>query len=188
MRKSDQGQAIVIVAIGLWVSVILLALVVDTGRISVEKSKLNRTAEGATLAGANMASDLMVTRAAMRQATAMAQPTPAPPITPTATPPLRDTLAWLTAEDITWLTSSPAARTPVAATALDYANRNGFGSANPKATVQVIYPYNYRDGDQTVRLRVQIVRDDFGMLLGGFWDRPSTSLEASSVSLLQILK
>jgi hypothetical protein len=179
------GQALVLVALALLAMVILLALVVDGGRLLAEKQQLQRGADGASQAGASMVGDLIVTRAAMRQATAMAAP---PEPSPTPTPPLTDSLAWLTPEDILWLTGSSEAQGLVCTMALNYADRNRVGTANPSVSVaEAVFPYAYEAGNRSVQVRVHIVRST-DLFLPGIWNQDRTVLDVTSTSDMQILK
>jgi len=172
-----RGQIVVIVAVLLMVVLIFLAVVVDAGRLYIEQARLARVAQAAADAGGSLVADQIVAFAATRQAEASAAPCPT--CTPTPDPQFAE--RWLTDGDRAQLVS-PALQTPVAALALEYAQRNGIRATGPQpATVEVSYPADYRFEAATIRVRV-LIRRQAVILLAGLLGRELVELTGSGES------
>ena len=76
-----------IVAVLLVVALLLLAVVVDAGRLYIERARLKRAAQAAADAGIGVAAEHMVTLAVARQTQVAMSSTASPPLTATPTPP-----------------------------------------------------------------------------------------------------
>ncbi|NPA72499.1 MAG: hypothetical protein GXO35_06690 [Gammaproteobacteria bacterium] len=173
-------------AIFLIASLLLLALIVDVGRISIERQSLANAAGSAAKAGLVVVGDQMMTQALAQQTAAADSPCEpdagygTPDATCTATPSPADIPAWLSDEDRRRLVSSPM-QTQVAAQVQQYAVRNHVGPDDPSIShFEVIYPYMYAPTARDLSIVVRI-RRRFKILLFGFWEGSDTlEIEATS--------
>ncbi|MDF1499371.1 MAG: Tad domain-containing protein [Anaerolineales bacterium] len=135
-----KGQILIIVAVLIPVTLLLLAVAVDSGRIFIERGRVQRAAQSGADAGISVVAEQMVTLAVARQTVFAVTPSPTPPGTMTATPPPGDVPAWLTYEDRATLVSSVIQST-AAAEAREYVRLNGFDPGDPQIElVEVTFP------------------------------------------------
>ncbi|MCK5052978.1 MAG: hypothetical protein KAR65_01790 [Anaerolineales bacterium] len=138
MRR--KGQILIIVAVLIPVSLLLLAVAVDAGRLFIERGRMKRAAQAAADAGISVVAEEMVTLAVARQTTMASTPSPTPPGVMTATPFPGDVIAWLHDDDRATLVSDTVFGI-VATEVFDYAKRNGFDVANPDTlAISITYP------------------------------------------------
>jgi len=164
VRKTENGQVIIIVAFLLVVVLTLLALIIDGSRIMVVKQELNRAADAAGKAGLIIVGDQMITQVVGAQTaaasiTVTATPvgsTPGPTLTPT--PSLDDFYSWINDDHKKTLVAPPM-QTLVATHVLGSAEENGYGLSNPDILrLDISYPDNYLPGDQNIQIKVRIDR------------------------------
>lgn len=159
-----RGQMIVVVAVGLLAAVILLAVMVDSGQVFVERARLERAAQAAADAGIGVVAEMMVTQVVPRltQSAARSPCVPDgdygdPGGTCTATPFPDQIEHWLTDEDRATLTA-PSAYATAMAEVKSYASLNGVNPSAPDVReLQVVYPYDYDPQGVTLSLWVRIV-------------------------------
>lgn len=186
---TTRGQMIVAVAIMILIAVVLLAVMVDSGRIFSERVRLDRSAQSAADAGIAWVAEQMVTQAVPRQ-TAAADRDPCYPDSEfgqtsgacTETPHPDEISHWLSDEDRSTLVAPPA-RATARAISLEYAQLNGFDPSAPEDTAEVIYPYMYDPEGSVLRLLVRIAHQ-----LPGLWRGPRDTglLELSGDGLSEI--
>ena len=176
------GQVLILVAVLIPILLLFLAVVVDAGRIFIERSRLQRSAQAAADAGISVVAEQMVTLAVARQTTMAGTPSPTPPGTMTATPPPGDIQGWLHDEDRRALTSDPLQATAVAETLL-YALRNGLDLDVLRLDVEFPQP-GYTPGNSGIRvLRFMVeVERQTSILLAGLFGDAFISLEATGRS------
>lgn len=158
-----KGQVIVVVAILILVSVTLLALLVDGGRLYWRGSQARRAAQSAADAGMGLVAEQMVTLAAPRQTVAAGLASCLPDgdygdesAVCTATPKPAEISHWLLDEDRQQLVQ-PEMRATVQAAAYEYAARNGYSTGDPALIeMNAQYPYGYAPEAETIRLRFVI--------------------------------
>lgn len=165
-----RGQILIIVAILIPVTLLLLAVAVDSGRIFIERGRMQRAAQSGADAGISVVAEEMITLVVARQTIFASTSSPTPPGTMTATPPPGDVAAWLDDEDRATL-ASPLIQATAAAEARDYASRNGYDSGDPQTLlVEVTFPqpgYDPTDsGEKTLNLFVMIRRRTTVLLAG----------------------
>jgi type II secretory pathway pseudopilin PulG len=173
----DRGQVVVIVAIALTVILLLLAVAVDGGRLYVQRSRLNRSAQAAADAGIGQVSELMVTLAVERQTEAAARAPCAPDgefgekgARCTETPMPADIAHWLTDEDRDTLVAPEVQKTAMTV-AREYAARNGLDRTDPDTELlRFSYPYAYDVDGPILVYRVE-VRQSVEILLAGLLGR-----------------
>ncbi len=176
MMRRAPGQSVILVALALIGILILLAWVVDSGRIFAERQRLTRGVESAAKAGMVVVADRITTQAVARQTEAASRPACSADVPfgsasglCTATPSPQDVLAWLTDVDRAELIS-PDMQTPVAAAAQTYASHNGIqASGGDGGRLEINYPYNYTPGDARIFLQAiahRMLAELFGDLLG----------------------
>jgi len=186
------GQTTVLTAIFLMGALLMLAVLVDIGRISVERHELANAAGAAAKAGLVTVGDQMMTQALAQQTLAAQSPCVpdagygTPGATCTATPSPANIPAWLTNEDRQALVAAPM-RTQVAVRVQQNAARNQVAPGDPGvASFEVIYPYAYTPAAHNLSILVRI-RREVKILLFGFWEGSETlGIEAESKqSILQ---
>lgn len=165
-----KGQILIIVAVLIPITLFLLALAVDSGRIFIERGRMQRAAQTGADAGISVVAEQMVTLAVARQTAFASTPSPTSPGTMTATPLPADVPAWLTGEDRATLVA-PEIQSTAAAEARYYASTNGYDASDPQTLlVEVTYPqpgYDpYDHGEQTLDLFVKIRRRTTVLLAG----------------------
>lgn len=165
-----RGQVIILVAVLIPVLLLFLAVAVDAGRIFIERSRLERSAQAAADAGISVVAEQMVTLAVARQTVLASTPSPTPPGTMTATPPPNQVQAWLSDEDRQVLTNDPLRGTAVAEAIL-YAARNDLSLSDPEILrLEVEYPQSrYDAGDpheRALRFLVAVERRTTVLLAG----------------------
>lgn len=182
-----RGQMIIVVALAIMVSVIVLALAVDSGRLYIERARLDRAAQSASDAGIGWVAEQMVTQALPRQTDAAARSPCVPDAdygetsaTCTATPRPDEIAHWLTDDDRATLVA-PRARATAQAVSLEYAGRNGFDPVDPDVSVQVLYPYLYDVGSPSLQLLVRI-RREAPVLWGAFLGADQITLPGEGLS------
>lgn len=185
---TPRGQVIIVVAVGLLVAVVLLAVMVDSGRIFAERARLDRAAQSAADAGIGAVAEMMVTQAIPRQTQSAALP-PChpdgdfgdPSAACTATPVPADIEHWLTDEDRATLTAPPARATTIAE-AEAYASLNGVdASARAVRELRIVYPYDYDPQDEMLRMLVRIVGLQ-PVLMASLLDAEELEIPAEAVS------
>ena len=190
MNRQARGQAVILVAVALIGLLMLLAWVVDSGRLFAERQRLARAVEGAAKAGLVVVADRMVTQAVARQTEAALRP---PCIADgefgslvgicTATPSPQDVASWLTDLDRTELIS-PAMQTPVAQAVEDYAARNGIEpSSSGVDELEVHFPHDHNFGDRRLTLRV-VARRVFTVLLAGLLGQERAEITVETLQFL----
>src|SRR3990172_2532978 len=190
MNRQARGQAVILVAVALIGLLMLLAWVVDSGRLFAERQRLARAVEGAAKAGLVVVADRMVTQAGARQTEAALRPPCAPDGVfgnlggiCTATPSPQDVASWLTDLDRTELIS-PAMQTPLAHAVEDYAARNGIDpSSTAVAELEVHYPYSFHLGDRSLTLRA-VARHVFTVLLAGLLGQERAEITVETLQSL----
>ncbi len=165
-----RGQVLILVAVLVPVLLLFLAVAVDAGRIFVERSRLERSAQAAADAGISVVAEQMVTLAVARQTVLASTPSPTPPGTMTATPPPNQVQAWLSDEDRHSLTTDPLRGTAVAEAIL-YAERNDLSLSDPELLwLEVKYPQSDYDAgsphERTLRFLVKAERRSTVLLAG----------------------
>jgi hypothetical protein len=180
-----RGQVLIVVAILISVTLLLLAVAVDAGRLYIERARMKRAAQAAADAGISVVADRMVTQAVARQTVMAGTPSPTPPGMSTPTPPINDVIAWLTDEDRATLVSDAVADDAETA-ARDYAARNGLDPADPDTlSLEVIYPQDgympENIGIRSLRLLVS-VRRRTTVLLAGLLGEAFVDLDADGLS------
>jgi hypothetical protein len=180
-----RGQVLIVVAILIFVTLLLLAVAVDAGRLYIERARMKRAAQAAADAGISVVADRMVTQAVARQTAVAGTPSPTPPGTGTPTPPLGDVIAWLTDEDRALLVSDIVA-VDAEASALEYAAHNGLDPADPDTLdLEVAYPQDgYTPENVAIRsLRLLVrVRRRTTVLLAGLLGEAFMDLDAEGLS------
>jgi hypothetical protein len=168
----------VIAAVLLSVALLLLAVVVDGGRLYLEHGRTKRAVQAAADAGIGVAAEHVVTLAVIRQTQAaediLCLTAPAGACTPT--PPPGQPAAWLTDEDRATLVSAPV-QTEAAEAALAYALHNGL----TREDTLVEYPHDFAAEDSNVRIRVQTERE-LAVLLAGLLSPDLVHMQVSAVS------
>ena len=182
---NPRGQVLIVVAILISVTLLLLAVAVDAGRLYIERARMKRAAQAAADAGISVVADRMVTQAVARQTVMAGTPSPTPPGTGTPTPALGDVIAWLTDEDRATLVSDMVV-SDAEATARDYAARNGLDPADPDTlSLEIAYPQDgYAPENIAIRsLRLLVrVRRQTTVLLAGLLGEAFVDLEAAGLS------
>lgn len=136
----NKGQILIIVALSIPITLLLLAVAVDGGRIFIERGRIQRAAQSGADAGISVIAERMVTLAVARQTAFAATPSPSPPGSMTATPLPGDVAAWLTDDDRSTLIA-PDTRSTAAAEARRLIRRNGLPASDPQVlSVEVTYP------------------------------------------------
>ncbi len=188
---TGRGQILIVIAILLMVGLTLLAVAVDAGRLMIERTRLERSAQSAADAGLGWVAEQMVTLVVPRLTAAAGQPPCAPDAgygTPsascTATPEPAAIARWLTDEDRATLVSPPI-RTSAVSEALGYATRNGVGLESPPAAVQIDYPHDYAPAGSKLRLLVRVQRRA-SILLAGLLGREFVDLVGEGQSELPL--
>ncbi|OGO46505.1 MAG: hypothetical protein A2Z30_03255 [Chloroflexi bacterium RBG_16_64_43] len=190
MSLRARGQAVILVAVALIGLLMLLAWVVDSGRLFAERQRLTRAVEGAAKAGMVVVADRMVTQVVARQTEAALRPPCAPDGafgSPggicTATPSPQHLTSWLTDLDRADLVS-PAMQTPVAQAVEEYAARNGIDpSSATMAELEVHYPSDYHLGDRRLTLRA-VARHMFTLLLAGLLGQERAEITVETLQSL----
>ncbi len=191
MMLRMRGQAVILVALALIGILMLVAWVVDSGRLFAERQRLTRAVEGAAKAGLVVVADRMVTQAVARQTEAALRP-PCVADGPfgsaggmcTATPPPQEVIPWLTDADRVELVS-PNVQTPVAAAAQSYAARNGIQIVSDNGSLLEIYfPYSYAPDDRWISLRA-IAHRVLAVLFGGLLGEGETEIAVESLQSLE---
>ena len=183
MRK--RGQVLIIVAILISVTLLLLAVAVDAGRLYIERARMKRAAQSAADAGVSVVAEEMVTLAVARQTVMAGTPTPTPPATVTPTPLLDQVQRWLTDEDRATLVSDPI-QAKAEAAALAFAHVNGLSISDPDTLeMKLVYPQPGYAPDnpaiQTLRV-LMIVRRRATILLAGLLGQDFVDLSAEGLS------
>jgi hypothetical protein len=183
----ERGQVLVIVAVLLIVCMLVLALVVDGGRLYVEEDRLKRSAQAAADAGIGWISEQMVTQAIPRQ-TQAAGMVPCMPDgdfgavggTCTATPEPERIGAWLNEDDLATL-RSPDVIAGAQAIAVDYAHKNGIrDGGSDGGGLSIAYPYT-GSSDGSLGMLVRI-RQRTNILLAGLLSDSYVDLEVEALS------
>lgn len=190
MNLRARGQAVILVAVMLIGLLMLLAWVVDSGRLFAERQRLTRAVEGAAKAGLVVVADRMVTQAVVRQTEAALRPPCAPDGVfgslggiCTATPSPQEVTSWLTDLDRAELIS-PGVQTPVAQAVEDYATRNGIDpSSSDVDELEVHYPHDHHLGDRRITLRA-IARRVFTVLLATLLGQERAEITAETLQSL----
>ena len=181
----SRGQVLILVAVLIPVVLLMLAVVVDAGRIFIERARLRRSAQAAADAGISVVAEQMVTLAVARQTVMASTPSPTPPGTMTATPLPNDVPAWLTDEDRRALTTDPLQGTAVAE-ALAYARRNGVDATQPDILrLEIQFPQpGYDPGESATHFLVFLVEVErrTAVLLAGLLGESFINLEAAGQS------
>lgn len=171
------GQVVLIVAFLIMVLLLILAFMVDGGRLYLLRGHAVRSAQAAADAGMSVAADRIVTQAVLRQTEAALFPCS----TCTPTPDLSAAEKWLTEEDRLNLISPPL-QTAVVQEALEWAARNGYEESSPEILkVEVIYPFDYRPAGDTLGLQVTI-RRRVTILLAGLLDSDAVDFSVQARS------
>ncbi|MGD2162041.1 MAG: pilus assembly protein TadG-related protein [Anaerolineales bacterium] len=183
MRK--RGQILIIVAVLIPVTLLLLAVAVDSGRIFIERGRVQRAAQSGADAGISVVAERMVTLAVARQTVFASTPSPTGLATMTATPPPSDVQAWLTDDDRATLVA-PEVQATAAAEARIYASQNGYDVGDPQTLlVEVTFPqpgYDpYDRGVDSLNLFVKIHRRTT-VLLAGLLGESLINLESEAQS------
>jgi uncharacterized membrane protein len=181
----DKGQILIIVAVLIPVTLLLLAVAVDSGRIFIERGRMQRAAQSGADAGISVVAEQMVTLAVARQTVFASTPSPTPPGTMTATPPPGDVAAWLADDDRATLIA-PEIQSTAAAEARNYASQNGYDLSDRQTLlVEVTYPQSgydpYDEGIGTLNLFVKIRRRTT-VLLAGLLGEALINLESEAQS------
>jgi hypothetical protein len=184
---SRRGQVVLIVAVLIPVVLLLLAVAVDVGRLTIETARLERALQSGADAGMSLAAEQMVTLVAARQTEMAGTPTPPLPATPLPSP--DDLYAWLTDDDRAKLVG-PANRAAVREEAMAYASRNGIDASAPEVLdIIVLYPQNgfdpHNEDFATLRLAIS-ARRRTTILLAGLLGREFTELSGEAMSELRI--
>jgi hypothetical protein len=183
MRK--RGQILIVVAILISVTLLLLAVAVDAGRLYIERARMKRAAQAAADAGISVVAEEMVTLAVARQTVMAGTSTPTPPATVTPTPPLGEVQGWLTDEDRATLVSDPIQEKAEAA-ALAFAHVNGLSISDPDMLeMKVVYPQpGYAPDNPAIRtLRMLMsVRRRATILLAGLLGQDFIDLSVQGLS------
>jgi hypothetical protein len=166
----SRGQVLILVAVLIPIGLLLLAIAVDAGRIFIERTRLQRSAQAAADAGISVVAEQMVTLAVARQTQLASTPSPTPPGTMTATPLPGEIQAWLTNEDRQALSSNPL-RGTAEAEARAFAIHNGADPDRPEIKAfEIQFPqpgYDPEDtGIRTLRFIVNIERELTVLLAG----------------------
>ena len=175
MKKTQDGQVIVIVAVLLLLGLFLLALIIDGSILIMERQHMKRAADAAGKAGMMVAADRMVTQVAAAQ-TVSASQTPSPtPDSPSATvgesplPSPDDFYPWLSDDHRATLVSPPL-QTMVVSHIYQHLERVNSDYLDPGyCELEVEYPYHYHPEQQQLQLSIQMRRNVsliFGGLLG----------------------
>lgn len=180
-----RGQILIIVAILISVTLMLLAVAIDGGRLIIERARMKRAAQAAADAGISIIAEQMVTLAVAQQTKMASTPSPTPPGAMTSTPSPLQVHRWLSDEARSTLVSPPI-QTMAAEVALDYARVNGLDASDQDTLeINIVYPqpdYSPDDpGIQTLRLLVS-VRRRATILLAGLLDRDFVDLTAEGLS------
>lgn len=180
-----RAQILIIVAVLIPVILLLLAAAVDTGRIFIERERLQRAAQSAADAGISVVAERMVTLAVARQTLLASTPSPTSPGTMTATPVQDDIGSWLNDDDRATLVSEWV-RATAAEQALEYAIRNGFDpDVSQTLAFEVTYPQpGYDPSSESVNsLSFFIrIRRSMEVLLAGLIGDPVIFLESEAQS------
>ncbi len=180
-----KGQILIIVAVLIPVTLLMLAVAVDSGRIFIERGRVQRAAQSGADAGISVIAEQMVTLAVARQTVLASTPSPTPPGTMTATPLPADVSAWLTDDDRATLVA-PEIQSTAAAEAREYTSKNGFDTSDPQTLlIEVTYPqpgYDpYDHSETTLNLFVKIRRRTT-VLLAGLLGESLIDLESEAQS------
>jgi len=183
-----KGQILIVVAVLIPVSLLMLAVAVDAGRLFIERGRMKRAAQAAADAGISVVAEQMVTLAVARQTLMASTPSPTPPGVMTATPFPGDVLAWLHDDDRATLVSY-AVLGMAATEAVEYANRNGFDVANPETlAIEVTYPqsgFAPEDANISVLRLLVSIRQRATILLAGLLSDQWVDLIAEGQSEIQ---
>ena len=172
-----RGQMIIIVAVIIMVMTLMLAVMVDGGRVYLEKSKAERAVQAGADGGIGIVSEAIVTLAAAQQATANAAPCGV--CTPTPDPQKAD--QWLSDDDRATLISPPV-QTQVAIAAVNYASQNGVGTSDPSIhSFRIDFPHTYHPDRATLQIRVSAVKQT-SLLLVGLLNREWVNLPVQGIS------
>jgi hypothetical protein len=180
-----KGQILIIVAVLIPVTLLLLAVAVDSGRIFIERGRVQRAAQSGADAGISVVAEQMVTLVVARQTLLASTPSPLPPGPMTATPPPGDLQAWLTDDDRATLVA-PAVLSTAGAEARDYTAVNGYDPSDPDTLlVEVKYPqpgYDpYDSSEDALKFFVRI-RHRTTVLLAGLLGESLIILESEAQS------
>jgi hypothetical protein len=180
---SNPGQVIILVAILIIAVLTLLALILDGGRLLIERSRMRGAAQAAADAGLGPAAEAMVTLMIPRQTEAAGRPACQPDgeygdqgASCTATPPPNEMASWLTDEDRETLRGETM-QTQVAGVAGAYAQRNGY----EPAAVAVEYPYHRSDHAAPISIRV-VIRRQMVILMAGLLGPGHIPISAEALS------
>jgi hypothetical protein len=181
----QRGQILIVVAILISVTLLLLAVALDAGRLYIERARMKRAVQAAADAGISVVADRMLTQVVARQTIMAGTPSPTPPGISTPTPPLSDVVAWLMDEDRATLVSDEVVADAEAA-ARDYAARNGLDPADPDTlSLEISYPQDgYMPENIAIRsLRLLVrVRRQTTVLLAGLLGEVFVNLDAEGLS------
>lgn len=162
MRKTEQGQVMIIVGVLLIGILLFLGVLIDGAQLLIEKQEINRALDAAGKAGLIVVGDRMVTQVISAQ-TAAAAFTPDPAssgdrqrCTPGKTPAPDNFWDWLTEEDHQTLIAPPM-QTVVATHALGNLEENGLGQDNPdRIEISIIYPYQCHADDEALTILMKL--------------------------------
>jgi hypothetical protein len=170
MNPGQRGQIVVLVAIFLSVAMMLLAVMVDAGRLFVERGRMMRAVQSAADAGIGVVAEEMVTLAEARRDAGSEACSPAPS-------------CYLEAGDWDRLEGEPEVKAQVQAEARAYAARNALDPEGPQVThFEVDYPLLDRDA-HTLGVRVS-ARRRVPVLLIGLLGESFVDLEAEGLSVI----
>jgi hypothetical protein len=183
-----RGQVLVIVAVLLTIGMLLLALIVDAGRLYIEQDELDRSAQAAADAGIGWVAEQMLTQAIPRQTAAASLP----PCVPdadfgssrgecTATPAPERIPLWLEDDDLATL-MAPAIQLTAQSIARSYAAGNGLTESDPE-TEQLVFQYPHNPDPQSDALAMSVqVRRRAIVLLAGLLSDSYVHLEGRGLS------
>jgi hypothetical protein len=182
---NKRGQILIIVAVFIPITLLLLAVAIDGGRLFIERGRVQRAAQSGADAGISVVAEKMVTLAVARQTVFASTPSPTGFANMTATPPPSDVQAWLTDDDRATLVA-PEIQSTAAAEARQYASRNGYSIDDPQTLlVEVTYPQQgyspYDSSLDTLSLFVKI-RLRTTVLLAGLLGDTLIDLESEAQS------
>jgi len=184
-----RGQIVIVVAVLIPIVLLLLAVVVDAGRLYAERAQLERALQSGSDAGMSLVAEQMVTLEVSRQTETAKTPTPELPFPSTPFPSPEDVIAWLTDDDRATLVSAPM-RATAQAEALNYAARNGIEISDSEILeIDVIYPQSgfdpYNDSIITLRLKLLATRRA-SILLAGLLGRDFVELSGEAISEIRL--
>jgi len=185
MNKTIRGQVLVIVAFFLPLALLLLAVMLDAGRIYIEQGRMRQAAAAAAHAGIGTVADQIVAHAALRQTQAAPLTTSGPGTPEPSPPPAGDPLAWLTDEDradlvAAWMCAE------VRAEALRYLELNGIEPGGPDLVqIEIEYPQPGFDPNAewitVLSMRVRLERE-LPVLLAGLLNEEWVTVHAEAIS------